>query len=101
MTYNNTPFVARRGRCRATKTLPKITDMKKQRTVITDTAGDSILDIVECRKTLEEFFSVTSRTIRNWIRDKSPMLTTPDAVDIISQFSGLSDGEILIKTSDN
>jgi hypothetical protein len=35
------------------------------------------------------------QTIINWMDTRSPMLTTPDAVKIISEETGLSENEIL------
>lgn len=39
------------------------------------------------------------QTIINWMDARSPMLTTPDAVKIISEETGLDEGDILDETA--
>lgn len=68
--------------------------VKDSRTVITNEAVTQCLT-KEVREALCEFFQITDRTLRNWLNESSPMLTTPDAVDIISKKSGLTREEIL------
>lgn len=41
------------------------------------------------------FFDKHPNTVDNWISNKDPMLTTPDAVRIISEETGLTQEEIL------
>lgn len=38
-------------------------------------------------------------TIKRWLNDKNPMLTTPNAVRVIKDATGLTDEEILVPES--
>lgn len=40
-------------------------------------------------------------TIDNWLEKKDAMLTTPDAVRIISEETGLSEDQILVRDEEN
>jgi hypothetical protein len=40
-------------------------------------------------------YNKTQNTVWNWFDNKNPILTTPDAVRIIKEETGLSDQEIL------
>ena len=46
-------------------------------------------------------FNRGQNTIENWMNSKDIRLTTPDAVKIISEESGLSEGEILDESTVN
>lgn len=73
--------------------------IKNSRTEISQTAMEEILRSPFCREQICLFFECTDRTVRNWISSSDPMLTTPDAVEIITKTTGLSIDKILIKKS--
>lgn len=69
-----------------------------EKTVLSVKAAEAVLNDQSLRDDLSAFFECTDRTIRNWIAGPDPMLTTPDAVSIIQQVTGLTPAEILTKT---
>lgn len=69
------------------------------RTIISDFALARIKASVPCREALQNFHKITSRSLRNWFTDNNPMLTTPDALQIISSFTNLTPELILKKVS--
>lgn len=69
-----------------------------EKTVLSIKAAEAILIDPSLRDDLSTFFNCTDRTIRNWISSSDPMLTTPDAVFIIQQKTGIEPAEILTKT---
>jgi hypothetical protein len=61
--------------------------IRRTRTVLSDIGIYIIKESIDCKLALIEFFKITDRTLRNWVAERSPMLTTPDAIDIICGFT--------------
>jgi hypothetical protein len=63
---------------------------RRTRTIISDAGIKIVRESADCKIALIEFFKITDRTLRNWVAERSPMLTTPDALDIIGGFTKAS-----------
>ena len=73
-----------------------------QKTVITERAINAIADLPEVepkvrRRLMQRFGILSPATIKAWYSKRDDMLTTPDAVAIISEETGLKTSEILGK----
>jgi hypothetical protein len=68
---------------------------RKHMTVISENALASIRKNKKVKALLAIHFNKHYNTIENWIKNADAMLTTPDSVKIISQETGLTEGEIL------
>lgn len=64
-------------------------------TTITDTAIAVIKGDRKIKGLLAIQFDKHYNTIENWIKNRDAMLTTPDAVRIISEETGLAQDQIL------
>lgn len=65
---------------------------------ITKKAKETILKDVRVRAALMHSFKKSEKTIQNWVEFDSIILSTPQAVDIISKQSGLKRNDILEPT---
>jgi hypothetical protein len=65
---------------------------------ITNTAKDKLKGNQVAIGKLMILFRKSSSTVERWIEDRNAMLTTPNALKIIRQETGLSTGEILEET---
>jgi hypothetical protein len=64
-------------------------------TTISDIAVTEIKGSNRIKCKLALVFNKSYQTIENWANKKDPLLTTPDAVRIISEETGLNETEIL------
>lgn len=72
----------------------------KQLEHMTTISHEALLRIRKNKKVIAKMayhFDKVYNTITNWIENKDAMLTTPDAVKIISEETGLTEDQILDK----
>lgn len=65
---------------------------------ISDAAIEAIRTSNACMGRLMGAFNRREKSIENWLESKDIRLTTPSAVQIIKEETGLSDIEILVET---
>lgn len=63
--------------------------------IISQKALEAIKANIPAKAALMVAFNRTHKTIENWIREADIMLTTKQALDIISEHTGMTEAEIL------
>ena len=66
---------------------------------ISDTAIHAIKGNNYCMAELMKLFNRCQNTIENWLKDRDIRLTTPQAVAIIVQYTGVPEDQVLTESS--
>lgn len=78
-------------------TIPQTGYIKNKQMIISEKAKKAIMDDVKVRAALMTAFSMSEKSVQNWVGRNEVKLTTPKAVEVIRNATGLTESQILVK----